>query len=224
MDPNTTNTGATPTPPPTPPEPGPDSGQTRYFPPQEGYRAQEATPAPQPIYPQQPVNRPNASPYSWTGFHRDRDRTMLAIILIGLGVLFFLGMFPVSDFFPNTGGLILLVLGGVFLYAYYSTRPGYRVGFLIPGAILLGLGVGVALENYSFVSGGNLVPLTLGLGFCLIWLLERKHWWALIPGGILVVVGLSDAVGVGLGVLWPVVLIAIGVYFLYDRSRHQSVR
>ena len=217
MDPNAANTS------PTPPPPEPDSGQTRYFPPQEGYRAQEAPTTYQPQQPH-PTNAPGSSPYSWPGYRRDRDRSMLAIILIGLGVLFFLGMFPVSDFFPNTGGLILLVLGGIFLYAYFNTRPGYRVGFVIPGAILLGLGVGVALQNYSFIPGASIVPLTLGLGFCLIWVLEHRHWWALIPGGILVAVGLSDAIGVGMEVLWPLALIAIGVYILYDRSRHHPVR
>ena len=61
--------------------------------------------------------------------------------------------------------------------------------------------------------------LTLGLGFCLIWVLERKHWWALIPGGILVMVGLSNFWGIMQ--FWPIALIALGVYLLFDQSRRK---
>jgi hypothetical protein len=140
--------------------------------------------------------------------------------MIAGGVLFLL-----SNLFSFRGfdGIVLLLIGGVFLYAYFNTRPGYRIGFLIPGAILTGIGVGQLLESFAtfgFWAGEDLTAITMGLGFCLIWFLERKHWWALIPGGILVLAGLGSSVA--FGQLWPIALIVLGVYLLYDQSRRRS--
>ena len=164
-------------------------------------------PAPSPAPPAQAPWRSN-----------ERDRTILALILIGGGVLFLLGQLP---FFPGFGDLILLLIGGVLMYAYFTTKPGYRIGFLIPGAILLGLGVGELIESFPFprLWSGDITTITLGLGFCLIWFFERKHWWALIPGGILVLSGLSSLAF--FGSLWPLALIALGVYLLYNQSRRR---
>ena len=168
---------------------------------------QSTYPVPPPTYTQAPVARP------------ERDRNVLALILIGGGVLF---LFAQLGLFPGFGSIVLLLLGGVFLYAYFTTKAAYRLGFLIPGAILTGLGVGVLLENAPLVGdlfGGGIVPLFLGLGFVLIWFLERSHWWALIPGGVLVLASLSSILQIG--ALWPVVLIVLGVYLLYEQSRRR---
>jgi hypothetical protein len=220
---------------PTPTDPNP----TRYIPPEErptGYEpyvppgapaaapeqprpetprygsVPPAQPPPQYNYPAPPTyNAPVARPV--------RDRNMLGLILIGGGVLF---LFAQLGLFPGFGNIVLLLLGGVFLYAYFTTKPDYRIGFLIPGAILTGLGTGVLLENapiFGNLFGGGIVPMFLGLGFMLIWFLERRHWWALIPGGVMVLAGLSSVLRIG--ALWPIVLIALGVYLLYDQSRRQ---
>jgi hypothetical protein len=148
---------------------------------------------------------------------RDRDRTILALILIGGGALFLLDQF---SFFPGFGDMILLLIGGIFMYAYFTTKPGYRIGFLIPGAILSGIGVGQFLSSFPGINtlfGSGITAVTLGLGFCMIWFFERRHWWFLIPGGIILLGGLSSMWRIS--ALWPVVLIALGVYLLYDQSR-----
>ena len=142
-------------------------------------------------------------------------------MLIAAGVLFTLQQFSI---FRDFGDYVLLVIGGVFMYAYFTTRQGFRSGFLIPGAILLGIGTGQVLEKFNFLGlwqGEHLSGLTLGLGFCLIFALERKHWWALIPGGILVASSLSDILMVGR--LWPLGLILLGGYLLYEQHRRGQV-
>ena len=226
------------TPPPTDPNP------TRYISPEErptGYEpyvppgAPAATPEqtrpetprygngpaaqPQPQYPSQ-YQYPAPPTYHAPVARPGRDRNMLGLILIGGGLLF---LFAQLGLFPGFGNVVLLLLGGIFLYAYFTTKPDYRIGFLIPGSILTGLGVGVLLENapiFGSVFDGGIVPMFLGLGFVLIWFLERRHWWALIPGGILVMSGMSSLRV--FGTLWPLALIAVGVYLLYGQSRRRA--
>src|SRR4051812_37317141 len=159
MDPNISNQGAVP-----PPETQTETGQqTQYFPPQGESKPEVPTPAvPQetaygyappptssaPVYPYPPVNQQGqmSPPYRHHTAPNERDRTWLAFILIGGGLLFLLDQFRVFAF-RGFGDLVLLVIGGVFMYAYVNTRPGYRVGFLIPGAILLGIGMGEVLTD-----------------------------------------------------------------------------
>ncbi len=190
---------------------GPGQGQGQgpagaYHNPYAGQAYATPTPPTPPAYGPRTMNGAGVN-------RRYRERTILGLILIGGGLLFLLQQFAI---FHNTGDLIPLLIGGLFMYAYFNTRAAYRIGFLIPGAILLGIGVGEVLKSLIFL---NLTALTLGLGFCLIWLLERRHWWALIPGGILIVSGISE-VWI-FGVLWPLALIALGVYLLYDQSRRR---
>lgn len=116
--------------------------------------------------------------------------------------------------------LLLILIGGVFVSGYLYRRA---FGLLIPGGILLGIGGGLAFEDFHsgpFIHGDN-VALGLGLGFVFIYagslLYERQHrWWPLIPGGILVVAGLPDFVWVD-DVLdfWPLAVMAVGVLLLF---------
>src|SRR5438309_2318367 len=104
MDPNVNNQGAVP-----PPET--QTGETQYFPPQGGYNPQGAaqsatqsaaytppTNSGAPAYP--PVSRqgPVYPPYRRYGATSERDRTLLALILIGGSLLFLLDQFRVFAF------------------------------------------------------------------------------------------------------------------------------
>jgi hypothetical protein len=138
-------------------------------------------------------------------------RVGATLILVGL-VLFVLLR---TDLLA--GSTIPLVLGAAFLVAYLVQR---RHGFLIPGSILLGLGLGQGLEDWFSIPVQG-VQLGLGLGFLAIFVIallyeRRSHWWPLIPGGILTVLAFprTENIASYLFENWPLILVVIGVVIL----------
>jgi len=152
-----------------------------------------------------------------------RDRIALAVILIVVGVVGLASQ--MFEFSTNTGGLIVLIIGLGLLGAFAYTR---QYGYLIPAGIMTGLGAGIiASENITFVddqTASGAIVLGLGVGFLAIWLIggimrvAQNHWWPLIPGGILAVVGGALLIGdqaVSLLDYWGVAIIAVGLFVLW---------
>ncbi len=151
-----------------------------------------------------------------------RDRMAVAVILIVVGVA---GLATqVLDLTADLGGLVVTVIGVGFLVAFAFTR---QYGYLVPGGIMTGLGAGlIASQSLTLAdeqTGGTIV-LGLGLGFLSIWVIgaiahvDRHHWWPVIPGGILTVVGAALLIGgqaVNLLDYWGVVIVAIGLIVLW---------
>ncbi len=102
-----------------------------------------------------------------------------------------------------------------------------QYGYLVPGGIMTGLGAGIiASENLAATDEqtGGVVVLGLGLGFVSIWVIgaiahvDRHHWWPIIPGGILAVIGAALLIGgqaVNLLDYWGVAIIVIGLIVLW---------
>lgn len=143
---------------------------------------------------------------------RNRSTAGAVLVLLGLGLL-------ALQFVEGFGEAVLFfVIGGAFV-AGYLWRRAY--GLLIPGGILLGLGLGQLGAN-SLMSFGDFSGIGLGLGFVSIYVIAliyegRSHWWPLIPGLILIVSGFaegSEAVARLLSRGWPLILIFIGLMLL----------
>ena len=147
------------------------------------------------------------------------------LILIALGALFF-----VVQVTGVGGEAVVAVIGAAFLAAYAFTR---QYGFLVPGGIMSGLGVGIVLQSQATAEEGGVVVIGLGLGFLSIYVIDllvrrsSRLWWPLVPGGILTAIGIlieADRVEVltGLDWLWPLVLIAIGAIVLLSQVRRRE--
>jgi hypothetical protein len=152
-----------------------------------------------------------------------RDRIAFAFILIVVGVVGLAAQ--VWEINADLGGWIVLAIGAGLLGAFAYTR-GY--GYLIPGGILTGLGAGiVASESLTFASDegtGGVIVLGLGLGFLAIWVIgslvhvAQHHWWPIVPGGILSIVGGALLLGgqaVDLLDYWGVAVIGVGIVVLW---------
>lgn len=141
-----------------------------------------------------------------------RRRLIPGLILILLGAAFLL-----RDYLQITPGVILILASVILLVPYLFTR---WYGLLIPGMLVLGLGVSLLYERDG--RAGSLVPLGLGLGFIAIFVVDlivtrARRWWPLIPGGILAVVGAMGAFPEARQWLdkgWPAILIVLGLLVL----------
>lgn len=145
------------------------------------------------------------------------SRILWGSLLILGGVLFLMQNLGVINF----GGIywaILLSLGGLFfLTIFFTSRANWWA--LIPGIVLIGVALVLVLDylipHFSDVWSGFIVLGSIGLSFILIFLINRQNWWALIPGGALISLGLAS----GLGNFLPgletggIFLIGLGVTF-----------
>ncbi len=153
-----------------------------------------------------------------------------ALAMIGVGA-FLLALTVVGKLW-----LALPILGAAFLMAGVVSR---EAGWLIPGGIMGGISLGIFLIEGPFrLAGeegeGGLFMLAFALGWlsiALLSLLTRERlWWALIPAGIMGLIGLA-ALGGGIwssllrlvGLAWPVGLI-VGGFYLLLRYRQPTSR
>lgn len=157
------------------------------------------------------------------GARQGRDRIVFAIVLIIIGVIGLITQVwqPATDI----GGWIVLLIGLGFLGAFAYTR---QYGYLVPGGIMTGLGTGIVVSQavpWSSDQGeGGAIVLGLGLGFVAIWVIgtlmraAENHWWPVVPGGILTIVGAALLIGgqaVDLLDYWGVAVVAVGLFILW---------
>jgi hypothetical protein len=126
-------------------------------------------------------------------------RIVGGILLIAVGILALLqGLGILADITPLLWALIFGLGGALFLYVFLTSRDNWWA--VIPGFVLLSIGALIALERLFPATsgdwGGVLVLGGIGLAFWVVYFLKREHWWAIIPGGVMLttalVVGLSS--------------------------------
>jgi hypothetical protein len=143
-----------------------------------------------------------------------RGRVVLGTILIVLGI----GLIALQYFEGFGEAVIFFLIGGAFTAGYLYRRS---YGLMIPGGILLGLGLGSVGESI-LNSFGGLEQIGLGIGFVSIYVIPliyegTSSWWPLIPGGILIVTGLSEGSKTFerlFEVGWPLIIVFIGLVLL----------
>jgi hypothetical protein len=161
--------------------------------------------------------------------HETRGRIVAGIALIAIGAVALLAQLTNWSIL---GWIILPTLAVIFLAWGLLT---HNFGLIIPGGILGGLGLGLfsMVGPFSDLFAGaqpGVFMLCFAAGWAFITLLspvtsDRVHWWPLIPGAIMGLVGLfllgggfTWAIMQLMGYAWAVILIGIGAYLLLRRK------
>lgn len=149
------------------------------------------------------------------------NRTQWWALIPGFSLLSLGTLISVADRIPgNWGGA--LFLGGIglgFVMIYLTQRGAWWP--IIPGGALLTLAAVAGVSGTTGdAAGGGLFFLGMGLTFVLVFLLGKPREstrWAMIPATVLLIFGtlLLAAESTLGGYLWPVLLIALGVYLLF---------
>jgi hypothetical protein len=152
------------------------------------------------------------------------------IALIAIGGLLLLTQLTNATW---TGLLIFPALALIFLTWGIAQR---NAGPMIPAGIFIGLSLGTWLVTGEWFTSGladinsedeaGVFLLAFAVGWASITLLSalftrQIHWWPLIPGGFMAVIGGAILVGgsdlqalVWLGYAWPLAMIALGILLL----------
>lgn len=143
----------------------------------------------------------------------DRRRIWFGGLAIVAGVLLLLQYLEIFGGFTDMIWALSFIAGGLGLLGYYIAKRGHWWP-LIPGIILLTLGVIVGAEAFAGGLGEWAGPVVLGgigLSFLAVYLVERSAWWMLIPAGTLLSLSALttvEIVGVGFE---PAALLFIGL-------------
>ncbi len=143
-------------------------------------------------------------------------RLVAGLLLILGGVFYLLNNLGIIRW----GGLVWAAAAGVAALAFFAAvvRDRQQWWFLIPGMVLTAIAGLIALDYFVPAWGGDwggsLFLGAIGLAFGLIYVLDRKLWWAIIPGGVLltlaVIAGLDNVEGIESG---GVLFLGIGLTF-----------
>jgi len=163
----------------------------------------------------------------WTGqagTQRGRNFPWLGILLVLIGIaLLIQAALP-----PNTvsaGTVLLLAIGAAMIAGWLFGGSWFAA---IPGLLLLALGVARLIDELNIYTGPGITALSLAGAFVLIWAIglarERRSRWPLVAAVILGLVGLVQVSGQltnipELSVVWPVVIIVVGVLLLISARR-----
>lgn len=173
---------------------------------------------------------PGGAPYS-----RLPEGVVGGGILVAIGLIVLVSQFTSGDLIAP---LMLLAIGGVFLMAGIMSR---RTGFLVAAGIFLGVSAGVAAATIDIFRQGlsdqqiaAVLLFCIALGFMVVIPLAAvitkvRLWWPVFPAAVLAIIGLALLGGptglkvlVVFGYLWPVILIAAGIYLLVVRGGRTS--
>ena len=111
---------------------------------------------------------------------------------------------------------VLAAIALPFLVVFLRDRAQWWA--LIPAYVLLAVGVMVGLLGLGVLTD-LLVPayvmFAIAIPFFVVYVRNTKQWWALIPGGIMAVIGLSFLIAeAAVQYVAPVALVLVGVWIL----------
>lgn len=127
------------------------------------------------------------------------SRVFWGILLVLGGIALLLENLNIFKVGGLVWGIILGVAGLVFLTVYLENRTAWWS--LIPGVTLLSICSAAVIEAVfpslsEFITGAAVLG-GIGFSFFLVYLVDRENWWAVIPAGVLVTLGIISIIEAG---------------------------
>lgn len=127
-----------------------------------------------------------------------QSRVLWGTLLILGGIVILLQNFGYIGLGDLFWALLMGIAGVFFLSVFIQNREHWWA--LIPGFTLLSIAVLIASSRlaprFANVWGGSIVLAGIGASFLVIFLLDRRNWWAIIPAGVMltltVIAGVSQ--------------------------------
>jgi hypothetical protein len=168
---------------------------------------------------------PDTGRRDWTGVSWERRGNNfpwlgILLVLVGAALLIQAALPQVS------AGTVLLFAIGIALVIGWLFGGSWLAA--IPGLLLVALGASRLMFEVNLYRGAGLTALSLAIAFVVIWLIglgrKKRSRWPLVAAGILGLVGLIQVSGnlaniPELGVVWPVVIIVVGVLLIIAARR-----
>ncbi|HSQ28071.1 MAG TPA: hypothetical protein VLM80_13190 [Anaerolineales bacterium] len=131
-----------------------------------------------------------------------KSRIVWGSLLVVFGILVLLqnfGLFTLS----GITGAVLFSFGGVFFISLYIDSRE-RWWALIPGFTLLSIALSMVASLFAPQMAeqwsGLIILGGIGLSFLAIFLLDQHQWWAIIPAGVMITLGVVAGIGDALGI------------------------
>ena len=129
---------------------------------------------------------------------RTELNALWGVLLIAGGALFLLQTLGIVSQGADLVVALLFGAGGM-AFVYLFLRNHAQWWAVIPGFALLGLATLMVAEQVlpgklGGMVGGPIFLGALGLSFWVVYLNQRDHWWAIIPGGVLLTLALVASV------------------------------
>lgn len=181
-------------------------------------------------YRQERAEEPEWMAWRWANRGRAFPWLGVLLVLIGLALL-------AQYLFPqvSAGTLVLLAIGLAFMAGWLFGGSWFS---MIPGVLVASLGTAELIEDLALLGpAGQDVPglasTSLAIGFLVIWLLRyasnRRSAWPLWGAALFGLIGLAQLSGrlIGLpalNLLWPVIIIGVGIVVLLSARRRGTPR
>jgi hypothetical protein len=125
------------------------------------------------------------------------SRIAWGLLLIVGGLLFLLENLNILSLSGLFWAILFAMAGVAFISTFLADRSAWWA--LIPGVIFLSLGgmlgMSVLAPRLADLWGGAFFLGGISLAFWLVYLADRRNWWAIIPAGVLATVALIAGLG-----------------------------